>query len=1241
MRNSREVAGSALRSFGALALVASALSWAVVGTPAPSPAAGPPVTGTVFRDFDADGTRDPLEPGEAGVRVTIISTDGFGLTVTSGPDGRWSTDADIPLAGTRFRVTFSDWPAYLQPSAHGAGNGTDVQFVDAGGTADFAVTNPAQFCSSTAELATTCFQGGTAAANGPAVVAFPQDSGTASTTSNDGVASSSRGEGMASHADLAFDDVVGPVRGLAWQRSTQTIFAAAYAKRHTAYPSGPNDAGPDRIWSVPRGGGAPSVFFAADAGDDEHDYANLVADAGFWDQVGRSGWGDIDMSEDESVLYAANMGDRLIYEIPVTGTPPVAGPATTVDVSPRASVDCGGDDWVPGGIKARDGLVYVTVTCTAASLQQVGDLRGVVYAYEPKEGTLDQVADFPLNYARGAVSEGQGIAAPATWRPWTDTERTQPPGSPEAPFGQVYYPQPWLTDVEFDEGGRMLIGVTDRVGDQFGNDNGAGPAGNNEGVSAGDTLILPAGAGGTWGAPVGGDVLAGERYPLAGVASHSEVSLGHLAVRLGSGSVISNAYDPAPVPGAVRTTDGGTVLFPESFRSGGLISMDTATGARTRSYQLFGIDEPGTFGKAAGVGDIELLCDAAPLEIGDLVWVDTDGDGQQDADELPVPGVTVRLYDAAGNVAATTTTDATGRWYFPVAPNTAYTVRMDNPADYRAGGPLQGLVLTGADRGGDVTDSDATTVAGFPRIPVTTGGPGANDHDFDAGFSQPYSLGNQVWIDTDADGRIDPGERPVPGVTVALLDAAGNPVLGPEGRPLTTTTDAAGLYLFPGLPPGEYVVSIPASNFAPGGPLAGLESTPATSADPDDDVDNDDNGAPGPAGSVRSGPIILGPGEPTGETPDNDGSSAPDNHSNLTVDFGFVRAGHSLGNQVWIDTDRDGRIDAGERLVPGVVVALLDGQGTPVLGADGRPRTTTTDSSGLYLFTGLLAGDYIVSIAAANFADGGPLDGYLSTPPTSADPDDDVDGDDNGTPRGDGSVRTGVVTLGPGEPTGESPDNDPTTPDSRENLTVDFGFVQRTADLAIEKRVISDLVAGATGTYEVTVTNRGPDSTASQVVVEDRERAGLDLLDAQGAGWACRVADDTATCRYDDILMNGDTASFRVRATVTARPGTELANGATVRLVDNTPTQTSGDQPDTTDPAEPNDEDVVSATVDGAVEDTDGGDDGGDGGDAGGGTGGGTIPDTGSPVAVWQVAASLIALSGGTLLVWRSRRRTV
>ena len=54
----------------------------------------------------------------------------------------------------------------------------------------------------------------------------------------------------------------------------------------------------------------------------------------------------------------------------------------------------------------------------------------------------------------------------------------------------------------------------------------------------------------------------------------------------------------------------------------------------------------------------------AAYAMGDLVWLDANGDGRQDGDERGVPGVVVRLVDAAGRVIDETTTDGEGRYRF-------------------------------------------------------------------------------------------------------------------------------------------------------------------------------------------------------------------------------------------------------------------------------------------------------------------------------------------------------------------------------------------------------------------------------------------------------------------------------------------------------------------------------------------------------------------------------------------------
>jgi uncharacterized repeat protein (TIGR01451 family) len=90
--------------------------------------------------------------------------------------------------------------------------------------------------------------------------------------------------------------------------------------------------------------------------------------------------------------------------------------------------------------------------------------------------------------------------------------------------------------------------------------------------------------------------------------------------------------------------------------------------------------------------------------LGDFVWLDADMDGIQDAGEIGVANVTVRLLDQNGNELATTTTNANGFYSFTdLAPGT-YRVDFVPPAGYTVSPPNQGA--------NDALDSDANLTTG-------------------------------------------------------------------------------------------------------------------------------------------------------------------------------------------------------------------------------------------------------------------------------------------------------------------------------------------------------------------------------------------------------------------------------------------------------------------------------------------------------------------------------------------------
>ena len=134
----------------------------------------------------------------------------------------------------------------------------------------------------------------------------------------------------------------------------------------------------------------------------------------------------------------------------------------------------------------------------------------------------------------------------------------------------------------------------------------------------------------------------------------------------------------------------------------------------------------GSFGKANGLGDLEFTHNLS-IEVGNRVWIDANQDGIQNADELPVEGVTLELYNVSDPdnpvLVGTTTTNDNGEYYFndsnvrnndggkPVGLRalTDYEIRVST-ADFETGGVLEGRNVTAQDVETDlVTDTQSVS----------------------------------------------------------------------------------------------------------------------------------------------------------------------------------------------------------------------------------------------------------------------------------------------------------------------------------------------------------------------------------------------------------------------------------------------------------------------------------------------------------------------------------------------------
>jgi uncharacterized repeat protein (TIGR01451 family) len=1031
--------------------------------------------GTIFRDFNANGRQDSGEPGfgsEPGpIIVTAYDDVGNVLVQTPVPDDGGYLLPGIFSANSHIRLEFSNLPDWLQSGPAGSNSGTTVQFHStANCTADLAVNNPTHFCETNPLISSSCFLNGDPLASGSTVGPL----GSLFTWPYNRRSNSALPDLTALAAE------VGSIWGQAWDRTTSTLYAAAVLRRHAGL--GPDGLG--AIYAVDlTNSAAPAIssfITITNVGLDPRveegsslpiEPTTPNTDTLAFSAVGKRGLGDIDMSEDGSTLYVMNLFTRALIPVDITtgseGTPiPVNNPGCVA-----------ADDVRPWGIKVYDGEVYIGVVCSAQSTRALTDLNA--YVMKLAGATFSTVfGPIKLNYPRTDVWNNS--AGQAEWNAWTDVFRTTATTGFDGASVNSVYPQPILTDIEFDSrDGSIIIALNDRQGMQTGALN-YEPTNTQivQTIAAGDILRIcrdsagvyqlenagrcnGSGSGATAGdGPGGGEYYNGEFY-----SSHKENSVGALAHYPGSNEVILGVFDPRDV------------------RSGGIIFLNNQTGAKTSNFEVFKKDQLGTFGKAVGMGDVELLCDQAPLEIGNYLWQDTDMDGIQDPSEAPFPNVQVTLYDITGTVLVTATTNSTGEYYFidatdprlrtifsvtvpayvgvvptttvvgGLVPNTQYQIRIDTTQT-----ALENYKLTTADVDSGTTltdgvDSDGVRTGNFAVANVTTGAAGENDHSFDFGFWPFVNLGNRVWYDTNNDGLDNDGTGNVPGSSTGVAavqlelyqDSNGSGVYDAgDSFIATTTTSGSGYYAFTELTPTvdlntTYLVVVTTANFANGNVLHTYVTSDGNGAapDPDDDQDQDDNGDLFSAlGVVASAPISLTvSNEPTigsGESSDGGNLTGIDANGNQTLDFGFYKL--SVGNYVWEDYNNNDQVDSGEPALNGVAVTLLDDNGVVV--------ATTTTNSGYYTFTGLISGTYVISVTppAATYTSSS---GQMSS--------DSGDNFNHGAPSGTFIVSNPFdLTPGGGGFTNERAT---TATGATENLNLDFGLWQ---PLSLGNRVWAD-----------------------------------------------------------------------------------------------------------------------------------------------------------------------------------------
>ncbi|MCB0975491.1 MAG: hypothetical protein KDB86_13200, partial [Actinobacteria bacterium] len=703
-----------------------------------------------------------------------------------------------------------------------AQGGSSVQFAAPGATVYVAAHDPGAFCQDNPLLVTNCYVPGDQLTDENAardvLVGLQYNWGNDSTNAPvDNNFDSWQVDENGTPNDpyhVSTAEEIGTTWGLAWNRGSNEIYVSSFLKMFTGF--GPE--GPNAIYRIPvdpytgAPTGAPSLFarvgdsvgydpstgnydksFPATAGasgvdvcDDLHaqgtDLTEPVYNNLLWTNVAKCSLGDIDLSPDGSTLYVTSLKGRDVLSFDTaTGTMTDKDTFQTSwvsDICPNHATDA----WIFGTGVNDSGVLHIGGVCSGETDQNANQVWTFVYTLDPANDTWTRVFSTRLQ------DDYKWIYP---WELSYDALRAKKASLVNASPGDRIFLQSWdlqLTDIEFF-GNDLTLGFRTRSGDALGRSipdpyiDDVLVTGN---ASGGDIMCAwwdEANA--EYVRELDGQCGPGREYDRALFDPNVGPGKGHGREENefywgdGANSVNPGPFHEEPVFGGLSQVNTRPLAFtglnpPDALggtltNTGGVGWANNIDGSTFKAYLLYqAAEEAGGswaspfFGKANGLGDLEQLCVAAPMQVGNFVWFDLDGDGVQDPGELPVVGATVNLYSAAGSLLGTETTDSQGHYLFSssgsdglpgnaddlFAPGDELTIRMDNPSDFASGGVLfeWSLTLQNVDDGSaptaDDQDSDAATAdslalgSAFAETQVVAGDPGWNDHTLDFGYTQ-------------------------------------------------------------------------------------------------------------------------------------------------------------------------------------------------------------------------------------------------------------------------------------------------------------------------------------------------------------------------------------------------------------------------------------------------------------------------------------------------------------------------
>ena len=337
--------------------------------------------------------------------------------------------------------------------------------------------------------------------------------------------------------------------------------------------------------------------------------------------------------------------------------------------------------------------------------------------------------------------------------------------------------------------------------------------------------------------------------------------------------------------------------------------------------------------------------------LGDFVWNDVNGNGLQDIGEPGISGVMFSLKNESGSVVSTVTSGNNGSYFFSNIKPGLYKIESDLPA---------GFQITQVNTSNRELNSDYFSLNGIvtsSQISIQS-----NSIIFDVDLGLQLIKGNisgAVWSDENGNGIKDIIEPVQDSIIVYLLNISGDTLK-------IDTTDVNGNYTFINLQSAQYII-----RFSKQPDL--FFTYLNRGADPLTDSDVKDKGGNTNLFNIASGENIKG------------------------INAGLVKSS-SIGDFVWVDTNKDGLQQSDESGINGVKIKLLNEAGVVL---DSVISALKSGKSGYYSFNNLMYDNYFIEFSLPdNFE-------YTNTSTTDSLKNSDILNKTNG--------RTSIIRLLPGQ----------------------------------------------------------------------------------------------------------------------------------------------------------------------------------------------------------------------------------